>query len=89
MQLTIDKNERYTQEKKSSQNLALQLLSAEYNIGGISPTFETQINGWSHFNTKPTFRGCMKNVLIDGTTYDLTSGQHNGIESGCKGRVSS
>ncbi|ODM90707.1 Laminin subunit alpha-1 [Orchesella cincta] len=73
----------YTQEKRGS-GLSLKLYKANYQIGGVSPTFDP--SKWDDVLNIVPYVGCMKNILVDGSTYDPMSGHYFGVESPCSGK---
>lgn len=82
-QLTIGRSN--FKEEKASKGHSLDMYDAAYQIGGLTPTFNPRkLEGKV---TLIPFVGCMKNILIDGSSYDLMSGLHFGIQSSCSGKV--
>lgn len=74
----------FSQEKKSP-TLSLELLSAAYHIGGVSPIFDPA--KWKDLMSIVPYVGCMKNILINNSPYDPLSGTYYGVESPCSGKV--
>ncbi|XP_021959945.2 laminin subunit alpha-1 isoform X2 [Folsomia candida] len=74
----------FTQQKQSPP-LSLDLLSAVYHIGGVSPIFDP--TKWKELVSVVPYVGCMKNILINNSPYDPLSGTYYGVESPCGGKT--
>jgi len=83
--LMIGKKADFTQEKKSQFPLSLDLYNAMYEIGGVSPTFDS--SKWKQLISLNSFVGCMKNILINNSPYDPLSGNYFGVETPCGGKT--
>lgn len=74
----------FSQKKASSSSLSLKLFEAKYQIGGMFPAFAS--HKWNDILTMVPYVGCMRNILVDGSTYDPLSGHYFGVQSPCSGR---
>jgi hypothetical protein len=66
-------------------DLSLDLASAPYHIGGLSPGFDTA--KWKDVISNVSFIGCLRNLLLEGNPYNPLSGNHHGVEASCGGKV--
>jgi len=78
-------SEDFTQQK-AGLDLSLDLYSASYQIGGVSPLFDASV--WKNVFDVVPFVGCMKSIFVSGASYDPLSGSYYGVQSPCSGRVS-
>lgn len=84
--LIVEKKD-FSQEKRASngQQLSLRFNKANYQIGGVSPTFDP--SKWDHvLPVIVPYVGCIRNVLVDGSSYDPMGGHYFGVESPCGGK---